>query len=88
METTPVLTLTGRVDAHRLDELEAAATSPIVDASRVDFLDHHALGKLEALGAVIAAPSDVVRITLELTGSTIPCFPSVGAAIARLVVMS
>ena len=85
MSTSPLVPLSGRLDVHRLDELRGLAPNTLIDASAVDFIDGHALDALEALPATIVSPSDVVRITLELTRSPLPCFGSAGAAIGHLV---
>ncbi len=81
MNTAHIVSLCGRLDVHRLDEVRALGRHPVIDASGIEFLDAHALALLDELGAIIAAPSDVVRITLELTGSTLSCFPTVEAAL-------
>jgi anti-anti-sigma regulatory factor len=85
MNTPTVITMAGRVDVHRVDELRQAAADAagvVIDASAIEFLDHHALEALSELGASIAAPSDVVRVTLELTGCRLPLYPTEAAAVA------
>lgn len=85
MSTSPIVSLSGRLDVHRLDELRALGRHPIIDASGIEFLDLHALSVLYELGAIVVAPSDVVRITIELTNSPLASFPTVGVAIGTLV---
>jgi anti-anti-sigma regulatory factor len=87
MNTPTVITMAGRVDVHRVAELRSqaqnsAAAGIIVDASAIEFIDNHALDVFGELGASIAAPSDVVRVTLELTRRQIPVYPTEAAAIA------
>ncbi len=84
MNTSPTTSLSGRVDIHRLEELRALGHRPLVDASGIEFLDIYALGVLEELGAAFVAPSDVVRLTLELIRSSLPCLSS-EAAVGALV---
>lgn len=74
MNTSNTLSLSGRVDVHRLDELRAFGARPTVDASGIEFLDIHAIEVLEELGATLVMPSDVARLTLELTRSPLPYF--------------
>ena len=85
MNTPTVIAMAGRVDIHRLAELRNRATgasSIVIDASSIDFLDNHALDVIGELGAALAAPSDVVRVTLELTGRRSPVSPTEAAAVA------
>jgi anti-anti-sigma regulatory factor len=85
MSTSPIVSLSGRVDVHRLDELRALGPNPMIDASGIEFLDLHALSVLYELGAIIFSPSEVVRITIELTNSPLASFPTVGAAVGTPV---
>lgn len=81
------IAIVGRFDVHRIDELRAAAhnaDSLLVDASRTDFIDIHALDALEDLGrqipVTLVAPSPVVQITLELTGRRVSVETPAGRA--------
>ncbi len=86
-----IIAIAGRLDVHRLDELRAAgrlAVPLVVELSKTEFIDVHALDALEKLAATrpvaLAAPSLTVLVTLELTRRRLPCYPDVAAATARL----